>query len=70
MVILMLVRAQEDMGHMVDINSTITDGYLRSDSSEGSSFVLLSTGKVDTISSAKKETTKGWRLVQDHCQED
>lgn len=47
------------MGHMVDINSTITDGYLRSDSSEGSSFVLLSTGKVDTISSAKKRRQRG-----------
>lgn len=46
MIILMLVRAQDDMGHMVDIDSTITDGYLRSDSSEGSSFVLLSIGKV------------------------
>lgn len=53
------MRAEEDMGHMVDINSTITDGYLRSDSSEGSSFVLLSAGKVDTISSAKQRRQRG-----------
>lgn len=59
MINLMLVRAEEDMGHMVDINSTTTDGYLRSDSSEGSSFVLLSAGKVDTISSAKKRRQRG-----------
>lgn len=70
MIILMLVHAEEDMGHMVDINSTITDGYLRSEFKRRPVDVLLSTGKVDTISSAKKETTKGWRLVQDHCQED
>lgn len=40
---------------MVDINSTITDGYLRSEFKRRPVDVLLSTGKVDTISSAKKK---------------
>lgn len=46
MLILMLVRAEEDMGHMVYIDSTITDGYLRSEFKRRPVDVLLSIGKV------------------------
>lgn len=55
------MRAEDDMGHMVDIDSTITDGYLRSEFKRR--LVVCITqyrqGTVDTISSAKKRRQRG-----------